>query len=118
MATEKEWTLPDITSPDLKGMIGSFRVTVSEDKRQPSFAKCLLSAIQCNEIVEQLNQLSQKAIVLRRKGPSEVDYTTTGSVYVFEVEVICTQGTLKVNEKVCRRITQVAYILLYILKDI
>lgn len=114
MEIEKEWTLPAITSPDLQNVIESFKVIVSEDKRQPSFAKCLLSAIQCNKIVDKINQLSKKAIV-RRNVPKQVDYTTTGSIYVFEVEVICTQGTLKVKEKVCKRITYVAYILLYIL---
>lgn len=104
METEQEWTLPAIISPDLKNIVESFKVTVSEDKRQPSFANCLLSGIQCNKIVQKINQLSKKATVVRT-APKQMDYATTGSIYVFEVEVICTQGTFIVEEKVCKRIT-------------
>lgn len=104
MGSELELTLPAITSPDLKKVIESFKVTVSEDKRQPSFAKCLLFAMHCSKIVEKVNQLPKKATVVRT-APKQVDYATIGSIYVFEVEVICTQGKLNVKEKVCIRIT-------------
>lgn len=48
------------------------------------------------------------------KKDSQVGHAKSEPIHVFEVEVRCTQGTLKVNEKVCRRRMEVTYILLYI----
>lgn len=96
---EKEWKLPANTSQALRRVIESLRLfTFPQDHVQPSFAKRLLSATQCYDIVDEINQMSKKAVVLSR----QADFPTSGSVHVFEVEVIRSQCALKVNEKVCR----------------
>lgn len=118
METNEEWTL-HVKSRDLKMLFESFRIfdmepekkrslpsnsllsSKSDDKIQPSFARRLLSAVQCNDIVNEINLLSKGAFVLQKNVSNQADYWTSGSVPVFEVEVVCTQGTLKVNEKVC-----------------
>lgn len=99
MAT-KEWTLPVITSAELRRLIESFRIHVPENPNHPSFTKRLLSAIRCEIIVARVNSLSKRAAVLQTNISSHPDFLTTGSIYVFEVEVVCTQDTLKVREKV------------------
>lgn len=118
LETNEEWTL-HVKSRDLKMLFESFRIfdmepekkrslpsnsllsSKSDDKIQPSFARRLLSAVQCNDIVNEINLLSKGAFVLQKNVSNQADYWTSGSVPVFEVEVVCTQGTLKVNEKVC-----------------
>lgn len=96
---EKEWKLPANTSPALRRVFESLRLfTFPQDHIQPSFAKRLLSATQCYDIVDKINQMSKRAVVLS----SQADFSTSGSVHVFEVEVIRSQCALKVNEKVCR----------------
>lgn len=114
METEKEWTLPSITSPELKRAIESFRITFQEDQRHPSFTGVLLSAINCNAIINQINLLSKRAVVVQKNISSQADYPTEGSIHVFEVEVICSEGTLKVIEKVHQEKTIVTCITLHI----
>lgn len=90
-------------------LIGSLRLfTFLEDRVQPSFANCLLSATQYNDIVDEINQMLMRAVVVS----SQADFSTSESVHVFAVEVIRSQGALKVNEKVCRIWTEVTHILL------
>lgn len=90
-------------------LIGSLRLfTFLEDRVQPPFANCLLSATQYNDIVDEINQMLMRAVVLS----SQADFSTSESVHVIAVEVIRSQGALKVNEKVCRIWTEVTHILL------
>lgn len=98
METYKEWTLP-VTSPELRRLFESFQINVTEDPRQSSFTKCLLMAIQCQKIVESINLLSSAAN-LQMHFFSTLEETRPGSMYVFEVEVICAKGKLVVIEKV------------------
>lgn len=114
MERENEWTLPAITSPELKMAIESFRITVEEDQRHPSFTGVLLSAINCNAIINKINLLSKRAVVVPKNISSQEDYPTERSVHVFKVEVICSEGTLKVNEKVHQEKTVVTCITLHI----
>lgn len=80
-------------------MFESLRTIDPEDQRQTPLAKCLLPAIQCNKIVDEINQLSKTEVVLQKKLLSKAGHAKSEPIHVFEVEVSCTQGTLKVNEK-------------------
>lgn len=80
-------------------MFESLRTIDPEDQRQTPLAKCLLPAIQCNKIVDEINQLSKTEVVLQKKMLSKAGHAKSEPIHVFEVEVSCTQGTLKVNEK-------------------
>lgn len=88
-------TFTETISSDLRWMSGPFKISVPEDETQPSFAKGLLSAIQIQQIVHEIN-------LLRLQGTfyCQENYTTPDSIQVFEVEVIRTQGLLKIIEKV------------------
>lgn len=116
METDKEWTI-HVKSRDLIRLFWSFKIFDIEpemkfcsllfpvlndnDNLQPSFARRLLSALQCNDIVYKINNLSKIVFVLQNKLSNQADFWTSESIPVFEVEVVCAQGTLKVNEKVC-----------------
>lgn len=104
METGEEWSL-QATSTDLKRLFASFRIFDPEDQAQTSFAKCLLSAIQCNKIVDTIHLLSTEDVVLQTNLSGQAGNAKSEPIYVFEVEVCFTQGTLNVNEKVCRRMT-------------
>lgn len=104
METGEDWLL-QATSTDLKSLFKSFRIFDPKDQTQPSFAKSLLYAIQCNKIVDTVNLLSTQDVVLRTNISGGARHAKSEEIYGFEVEVCCTQGTLKVNEKVCRRMT-------------
>lgn len=104
METGEDWLL-QATSTYLKSLFKSFRLFDPQDQTPSSFAKSLLSSIQCNRIVDTINLLSTQDVVLRTNISGEASHAKTEEIYVFEVEVCCTQGTLKVNEKVCRRMT-------------
>lgn len=93
-------------------MFESLRTIDHEDQRQTPLAKCLLPAIQCNKIVDEINQLSKREVVLQKQLLSKAGHAKSEPIHVSDVEVSCTQGTLKVNEKVCRRRMEVTYILL------
>lgn len=114
METGEDWLL-QATSTDLKSLFKSFRIFDPEDQTQPSFAKSLLYAIQCNKIVDTINLLSTQDVVLRTNISGGARHAKSEEIYGFEVEVCCTQGTLKVNEKVCRRmpVSHLFYILDY-----
>lgn len=102
METDTDWTLP-VTSPDLKRLLESFQLNLPEDPRQAPFAKHLMSAIACYTIVDNINLLSQRAI-LHREFHNRAENAKQGSTHVFEVEVVCTKGNFVVIEKVCLRI--------------
>lgn len=102
METGEEWTLP-VTSPDIRKLFDSFEINVPEDPTQASFARSLLSAVQCDTIVHNIKLLSKKAVLLREIS-SGAGYVKSGSIHVFEVEVSCKKGKLVVNEKVCKSI--------------
>lgn len=112
METGEDWLL-QATSTDLKSLLKSFRIFDPEDQTQPTFAKSLLYAIQCNKIVDTINLLSTQDVVLLTNISGGASHAKSEEIYVFEVEVCCKQGTLKVNEKVCRRMT--VSLLFYIL---
>lgn len=98
METGDVWSL-HATSTDHKRLFESFRKFYTEDQIQPSFAICLLSAIHCNKIVDEINLLSKREIVLQTNLSSQAGHAMSEPIYVWEVEVCCTQGTLKVHEK-------------------
>lgn len=85
-----------------KKLFESLRIIDPEDQRQPSFAECLLFVIQCIKIVDEVNLLWRREVVLKTNLSSQADNANSEPIHVFEVEVSCTQGALKVNEKVCR----------------
>lgn len=93
-------TFTETISSDLRWMSGPFKISVPEDETQPSFAKGLLSAIQIQQIVHEINLLSKRALRLQGTLYCQENYTTPDSIQVFEVEVIRTQGLLKIIEKV------------------
>lgn len=103
MEPEMKWPLPLYMEQVMKWPLSlySLRFPVFNDNLQPSFARRLLSALQCNDIVYNINKLSKIVFVLQKKLSNQADFLTSESIPVFEVEVVCTQGTLKVNEKVC-----------------
>lgn len=116
MESNTELALP-VASSETNNLLNSFRINVSEDQRQPSFAKHLLSAIQCHEIENEIHSLSNREVVLHKNVLTKTDHAKPEPIHYFEVEVICTKGTLKVNEKVCCRVTALTHLglLLYIL---
>lgn len=87
------------TSADLKRLFESLRIIDPEDQRQPSVAECLLFVIQCNKIVDEINLLSRREVVLQTNLSSQADHANSEPIHVFEVEVSCTQGAPKVNVK-------------------
>lgn len=101
MDTNKPWSF-QATSTDLKRFLASFRIFDPEDQTRSSFAKSVLSAIRCNEIEDTIHLLSSKDVVLQSDLSNQAGHATSKKVYVFKVEVFCTEGTLKVREKVCK----------------
>eukprot|EP00105_Crassostrea_gigas_P045796 XP_019929944.1 PREDICTED: receptor-type tyrosine-protein phosphatase F-like [Crassostrea gigas] len=95
METAEEWSL-HATSADFKRLFESLGIIVPEDKRQPSFAKCLLTGIQCSAIVDEINPLSKREVVLPTNLSSQGGQKKSEPIHV---QVICRQGTLKVNGK-------------------
>lgn len=61
METGEEWSL-HATSADFKRLFESLGIIVPEDKRQPSFAKCLLTGIQCSAIVDEINRVQREKL--------------------------------------------------------
>lgn len=59
-----------------------------------------------------LINFQRQKLFYKKKLLSKAGHAKSEPIHVFEVEVSCTQGTLKVNEKVCRRRMEVTYILL------
>lgn len=102
METGNVWSL-QASSTDLIRLLESFRLIDYEDRVQSVFAENLLSYSQCNKIVDDINQLSTREVVLRKNLSSQTGHAKSKSIHVFEVEVCYMQGTLKVNEKVRRR---------------
>lgn len=118
LETDKELTI-HVKSQDLKRLFLTFNILDMDlefnwslilnssifpyfnDNLEPSFARRLLSALQCKNIVYEINRLSERVFVLQKNVSNQADFWTSGSIPVFEVEVVFTQGTLKVNEKVC-----------------
>lgn len=98
METGEVWSL-HAKSTYLKTLFESFGIIDSVDQK-PSFAKGLLSVIECDNIVNDINLLSKREVVLQTTLPSQAGHATLLPVYVLEVEVCCTQGTLRVKEKV------------------
>lgn len=95
METGEEWSL-HVTSADIKRLFESLGIIVPEDKGQPSFAKCLLTGIQCSAIVDEINLLAKREVVLPTNLSSQGGQRKSEPIHV---QVICRQGTLKVNEK-------------------
>lgn len=95
METGAEWSL-HATSADFKRLLESLGIIVPEDKRQPSFAKCLLTGIQCSAIVDEINPLSKREGVLFTNVCSQGGQKKSEPIHV---QVICRQGMLKVNGK-------------------
>lgn len=113
METGKVWSL-QASSTDLINLLASFRLTDSEGRINAAFDENLLSRSQIDEIVDEINQLSLREVVLLTNISSQAGHAKSKSVYVFEVEVCFMQGTLKVNEKVCNRMMTETCILLYL----
>lgn len=99
MESNTELSLP-VTSPETNNLLESFKINVPEDQRQPSFAKQLLTALQCHTIEQEIHSLSNKKVVLDKNIFAKTDHAKPEPILYFEVEVICTKGTLNVNEKV------------------
>lgn len=108
METGNVWSL-HASSTDLIRLLESFRLTDYEDRVVSVFAENLLSYSQCNKIVDELNELSTRRVVLRTNLSSQTGHAESTSIHVFEVEVCYMQGTLKVNEKVRRRMMKEAW---------
>lgn len=81
----------------LKGCL--LGITDPKDQRHPLFAKCLLSVKQCNSIVDEINLLSKREVILPTHVSREANQGNSESIQVLEVEVSCSGGTLKLNEK-------------------
>lgn len=113
MESGKVWSL-HASSTDLIKLLESFRLTDLGSRIDSFFAKNLLSNSPCHKIVDEINQLLTRKVVLQTHLSSQAGHANSQSIYVFEVEVCCTQGTLKVNEKVCMRKMTETYILLNI----
>lgn len=111
METGEEWSL-HVTSADFKRLFESLGIIVPEDKRQPSFAKCLLTGIQCSAIVDEINPLSKREVVLPTNLSSQGGQKKSEPIHV---QVICRQGTLKVNGNVCRTKVAITHMLHYML---
>lgn len=109
METGEEWSL-HATSADFKRLFESLGIVVPEDKRQPSFAKCLLTRIQCSAIVNEINILAKREVVLPTDLSSQGDQKKSKPIHV---QVICRPGTLKVNGKVCKTKRAITHMLLY-----
>lgn len=109
METGEEWSL-HVTSADFKRLFESLGIIVPEDKRQPSFAKCLLTGKLCSAIVDEINLLSKREVVLPTNFSSQGDQKKSEPIHV---QVICRQGTLKVNGKVCRTKVAITHMLHY-----
>lgn len=60
-----------------------------------------MSAI--NKIVDEITLLSESEVVLPTRVSNQADHGYSESMQGLEVQVSCTEGTLKLNEKVCRR---------------
>lgn len=100
MEYKKTFSL-SVTSPGTKNVLESFKINVPEDKGQPSFAKHLLTALQYHTIEKEIHSLSNREVVLHKNVLPKTDHAKPERIHYFEVEVICTKGTLKVIEKVC-----------------
>lgn len=111
METGEEWSL-HVTSADFKRLFESLGIIVPEDKRQASFAKCLLTGIQCSAIVDEINPLSKREVVLPTNLSSQGGQKKSKPIHV---QVICRQGTLKVNGNVCRTKVAITHMLHYML---
>lgn len=110
METGEEWPL-HATSADFKRLFESLGIVVPEDRRQPSFAKCLLTGIQCSAIVNEINILAKREVVLPTNLSSQGGQRKSEPIYV---QVICRQGTLKVNGKVCRTKVTITHVTLHV----
>lgn len=111
METGEELSL-HATSADFKRLFESLGIIVPEDERQPSFAKCLLSGIQYSAIVDEINLLAKREVVLPTNLSSQGVQKKSEPIHV---QVMCRQGTLKVNEKVCRTMVAITHMLHYML---
>lgn len=107
----RKWSL-HATSAAFKRLFESLGIVVPEDKRQPSFAKCLLAGKLCSAIVDEINLLSKREVVLPTNFSSQGDQKKSEPTHV---QVICRQGTLKVNRKVCRTKVAITHMLHYML---
>lgn len=111
METGEEWSL-HATSADFKRLFKSLGIIDRGDQRHPPFAKCLLTVIQCNAIVDEINLLSKREDVLPTNVSSQGDQKKSEPIHV---QVICREGTLKVNGKVCTTKMAITTMLLYLL---
>lgn len=111
METGEEWPL-HATSAYFKRLFESLGIIVPEDKRQPSFAKCLLTGIQCSAIVDEINLLAKRKVVLPTHLSSQGGQKKSEPIHV---QVNCRQGTLKVNEKLRRTKMAITHMLHYML---
>lgn len=84
------------TSADFKRLFKSLGIIDRGDQRHPPFAKCLLTVIQCNAIVDEINLLSKREVVLPTHFSSQGDQKESEPIHV---QVICRHGTLKLNGK-------------------
>lgn len=111
METGEEWSL-HATSADFKRLFKLLGIIDRGDQRHPPFAKCLLTVIQCSAIVDEINLLSKREVVLPTNFSSQGDQKKSEPIHV---QVICRQGTLKLNGKVCRTKVAITHMLHYML---
>lgn len=97
---------------DFNRLFESLGIIVPEDKRQPSFAKNLLTGKQCRAIVDEINLFSKREVVLPTDLSSQGGQKKSEPIHV---QGICRQGTLKVNGKVCRTKVAITRMLHYML---
>lgn len=109
METGNVWSL-HASSTDLIRLLESFRPTDYENRVVSVFAENLLFYSKCNKIVDEINQLSTREVVLRTNLSSQTGHAESKSIHVFEVEVCYMQGTLKCNEKVRMRMMKEKWI--------
>lgn len=72
METGEEWSL-HATSADFKRLFKLLGIIDRGDQRHPPFAKCLLTVIQCSAIVDEINLLSKREVVLPTNFSSQGD---------------------------------------------
>lgn len=111
METGGEWLL-HAASADFKRLFESLGIIVPKDKRQPLFAKCLFTGIQCSAIVDEIHLLANREVVLPTNLCSQGGQKKSEPIHV---QVICRQGTLKLHGKVCRTKVAITHMLHYML---
>lgn len=88
-------------SKKLQGLFDIYS-NCAENETGSQFRRCnkeLLSALHIDEFFKKIQSLKEK-VEIRRENPSEKQQMTPGTVYVYDVHIVCGKNGLPILEKV------------------